>query len=94
MSHGPFGILDLGASQTVIGKQQVQEVLQGLPAEVAKRVQKVPCDTIFRFGKQYGELSVCPACASCSVAREDLCGEFQDSIFVVKQCVSYVGGSN
>lgn len=50
MSHGPFGILDLGASQTVIGKQQVQEVLQGLPAEVAKRVQKVPCDTIFRFG--------------------------------------------
>ena len=72
MSHGPFGILDLGASQTVIGKQQVQEVLQGLPAEVAKRVQKVPCDTIFPFWKQqYGELSVCPACASCSVARED-----------------------
>lgn len=50
VSHGPFGILDLGASQTVIGKQQVNEVLQGLPSEIAQRVQKIPCDTVFRFG--------------------------------------------
>jgi len=50
VSHGPFGIMDLGASQTVIGRQQVSELLKHLPVAVAAQVQKVPCQTIFRFG--------------------------------------------
>ena len=50
VSHGPFGIMDLGASQTVIGRQQVPELLKHLPVAVAAQVQKVPCQTIFRFG--------------------------------------------
>ena len=50
VSHGPFGIVDLGASQTVIGPNQVSELLSHLPEDVKCRVQKVPCNTIFRFG--------------------------------------------
>eukprot|EP00435_Cladocopium_sp_Y103_P007616 s5467_g2.t1 len=50
VSHGPYGIVDLGASQTVIGQQQVEELLQCLPKDVVRRSQRVPCDTVFRFG--------------------------------------------
>ena len=50
VSHGPFGIMDMGASQTVIGRQQVPDLLKHLPVAVAAQVQKVPCQTIFRFG--------------------------------------------
>ena len=50
VSHGPFGIVDLGASQTVIGSDQVPELLSHLPPSVKSRVQKVACNTIFRFG--------------------------------------------
>eukprot|EP00435_Cladocopium_sp_Y103_P014959 s628_g3.t1 len=50
VSHGPFGIVDLGASQTVIGVQQVPDLLSHLPKGVRDRVQKVPCHTMFRFG--------------------------------------------
>ena len=50
VSHGPYGIMDLGASQTVIGSQQVNSLLSNLPSEIQSRVQKVPCQTVFRFG--------------------------------------------
>eukprot|EP00435_Cladocopium_sp_Y103_P071338 s690_g37.t1 len=50
VSHGPFGIVDLGASQTVIGKKQVPELLSHLPSDIQSRVRKVPCQTTFRFG--------------------------------------------
>ena len=50
VSHGPYGIVDLGASQTVIGQQQVNELLQCLPKEIAQKTQRVPCETVFRFG--------------------------------------------
>ena len=50
VSHGPFGIVDLGASQTVIGQQQVSDLMQSLPKDVADQTQRVPCDTVFRFG--------------------------------------------
>ena len=36
-SSGTCGIVDLGASQTVIGSQQVAELLQGLPAKIRSR---------------------------------------------------------
>ena len=50
VSHGPYGIVDLGASQTVIGSQQVPELLKLLPQEVRERVTETPCRTVFRFG--------------------------------------------
>ena len=49
VSHGPYGIMDLGASQTVIGSQQVESLLSHLPMSIQSRVQRVPCQTIFRF---------------------------------------------
>ena len=38
VSHGPFGFVDLGASQTVIGNQQVSELLDHLPSDVQQKV--------------------------------------------------------
>ena len=48
VSHGSLGIVDLGASQTVIGEHQVTEVIQQLPKST--KIQEVPCSTVFRFG--------------------------------------------
>ena len=48
--HGPCGIVDLGASQTVIGSSQVQQLLQELPTNIQKQIRKIECNTIFRFG--------------------------------------------
>eukprot|EP00435_Cladocopium_sp_Y103_P035554 s274_g9.t1 len=50
VSHGPFGIVDLGASQTVIGQQQIPELLNHLPEDIRSQVKRVPCSTVFRFG--------------------------------------------
>ena len=44
------GVLDLGASQTVIGQQQVPEFLQSLPEDVRSRVFESPANMTFRFG--------------------------------------------
>ena len=49
-SVGPVGVVDLGASQTVIGDQQVPELLQGIPQEVRNKVRKTACHLVFRFG--------------------------------------------
>ena len=49
-SSGSIGVVDLGASQTVIGSQQVPELLSQLPDWVRKQVKRVPCHLIFRFG--------------------------------------------
>ena len=49
-SSGSIGVVDLGASQTVIGSQQVPELLSQLPDWVRKQVKRVPCRLIFRFG--------------------------------------------
>lgn len=50
VSHGPFGIVDLGASQSIIGRQQVDALLSCLPEEVKTKVREIPCSTTFRFG--------------------------------------------
>jgi hypothetical protein len=47
VSHGPFGIVDLGASQTVIGQQQVPELLNHLPVSIRSKVKKVPSARCF-----------------------------------------------
>lgn len=49
-SHGPFGIVDLGASQTVIGQDQLKELWNHIPFHVSKSIRRIPCQTIFRFG--------------------------------------------
>ncbi|CAJ1353329.1 unnamed protein product, partial [Effrenium voratum] len=51
-SNGTLGVLDLGASQTVMGSAQVAEFLQGLPNIVRSRVRRSPCQMTFRFGNQ------------------------------------------
>ena len=48
--HGPCGIVDLGASQTVIGQSQVHDLLKELPTDIRKQVRKIDCQTVFRFG--------------------------------------------
>ena len=48
-SSGTIGV-DLGASQTVIGSQQIPELLQKLPAGVRDRVKRTDCNLVFRFG--------------------------------------------
>ena len=49
-STGTVGVVDLGASQTVIGSQQVPELLENLPEHIRKQVKKTKCNLTFRFG--------------------------------------------
>ena len=50
VSTGTIGVVDLGASQTVMGDQQLKEFLQNLPVAVRSKVRRAPCDIVFRFG--------------------------------------------
>ena len=52
VSTGTQGIVDLGASQTVIGSVQVPELLKQLPPDVVSKVRRVSCNLVFRFGNQ------------------------------------------
>ena len=52
VSTGTMGIVNLGASQTVIGDKQVPELLQQLPQNVRDRIQRTSCNLTFRFGNQ------------------------------------------
>ena len=52
VTTGTMGIVDLGASQTVIGDKQVPELLQLLPSNVRDRIQRTSCNLTFRFGNQ------------------------------------------
>ena len=49
-SHGTVGIVDLGASQTVMGCHQQEEFLSHLPQEIRDQVQYQPVSMSFRFG--------------------------------------------
>ena len=49
-THQTIGILDLGASQTVMGRYQVDEFLELLPEAARCRVFEQPVDMSFRFG--------------------------------------------
>ena len=51
-STGTIGVVDLGASQTVIGSRQVPELLSQLPPEILKSTKKQECKLTFRFGNQ------------------------------------------
>ena len=47
---GAEGVLDTGASRTVVGSDRVHQLLQGLPADCRREVRKVKSDITFRFG--------------------------------------------
>lgn len=49
-SEGTIGIVDLGASQTVIGSTQVPELLAQLPEQIRSQVKRTSCNLVFRFG--------------------------------------------
>ena len=44
------GVLDSGATKTVIGSQLVDSLLRSLDPDVRKRVTRSPCQVTFRFG--------------------------------------------
>ena len=47
---GAVGIVDLGASQTVIGAQQVKDLIGSLPQHVQSQIQRTSCNLTFRLG--------------------------------------------
>eukprot|EP00435_Cladocopium_sp_Y103_P012700 s1358_g3.t1 len=51
-THDTWGILDTGATKTVMGSDHVKEFLEGLSPNIKKQVKRSSCDVIFRFGNQ------------------------------------------
>ena len=51
-SHASFGILDLGASKTVIGSDNVAELIQSLDSDIRRQLTRCPCNITFKFGNQ------------------------------------------
>ena len=49
-SQGMCGIVDLGASLSVIGENQFRDLCKNLPRCVLKRMKEAPCSVNFRFG--------------------------------------------
>ena len=49
-SHGTHGIVDLGASMSVIGENQFKELCKSLPSTVLYAMKEAPCQVSFRFG--------------------------------------------
>ena len=49
-SHGSFGIVDLGATKTVIGSKLVPELLNSLDPSIRSQETRCPCVVTFRFG--------------------------------------------
>lgn len=52
VSTGTQGVVDLGASQTVIGSVQIPELLKQLPVDIGSQIRRVKCNLVFRFGNQ------------------------------------------
>ena len=50
MFQGAEGIVDLGASLSVIGEIQFQELCNHLPLKFQQSMKTAPCDISFRFG--------------------------------------------
>lgn len=51
-THSTFGVLDLGASRTVVGSDHVSGILQGLDEPIRQQVTRVKCNITFKFGNQ------------------------------------------
>ena len=52
VSHGCSGVVDLGASKTVIGSEHLSELIQSLDQTTRSQLQRCPCHMHFRFGNQ------------------------------------------
>ena len=51
-THDTWGILDTGATKTVMGSNFVASFLQHVDPDVRKKIKRCPCDVTFRFGNQ------------------------------------------
>ena len=49
-SHDSFGVVDLGATKTVIGSDNLPTLIQSLHPEIRKNLQRCKCQVTFRFG--------------------------------------------
>ncbi len=47
-SHDSFGVVDLGATKTVIGSDNLPSLIQGLSPEVRKKLERCKCQVTFR----------------------------------------------
>ena len=51
-THDAYGVLDLGASKTVIGSEHVKGLIQSLDEETRSQLSRCPCEVTFKFGNQ------------------------------------------
>ena len=51
-SHDTWGILDTGATKTVMGSNHVSSFLQHVQPSVRDLIKRCPCEVVFRFGNQ------------------------------------------
>lgn len=51
-SHGSCGILDTGATKSVVGSKLLPSLIESLPAEIREQLFRTSCDITFRFGNQ------------------------------------------
>ena len=49
-THSSLGVVDLGATKTVIGSDLVAELISSLHPSIRKKLQRCPCHITFRFG--------------------------------------------
>ena len=45
-----IGVVDVGASKSVIGEDQLRELFPQLPEEIRLKLRRSPCNLVFRFG--------------------------------------------
>ena len=72
------GIIDTGASKSVIGQRKVKKLIASLPANVRHRVQWGKSDTVFRFGDKATLSSVGAVyipCGACWMRLEVVSGD-------------------
>ena len=51
-THGTLGILDSGASKTVIGSSQLSSLIRSFEPSLRSQLRRGPCNITFRFGNQ------------------------------------------
>ena len=52
-AHGTHGILDTGATQSVIiGSRHLPALIESFPADVRRQLSRTTCEITFRFGNQ------------------------------------------
>ena len=49
-THGSLGVVDLGATKTVIGSDLVADLINNLHPNIRKKLSRCPCNVTFRFG--------------------------------------------